>query len=165
MTPHDTLRAHWRKTALRSLAAGALGFLVGAAVDGWLYGSLIAAAAGGGCVIGGYSVRRRVAAEMTAAVECAAALGYATGLSHGVLAAVCNYQAAVFPASPGGVTDEERAARRLAAYQFAARNAVPRRVREAAAGALAALDEGGRLASQRAVEELFTAVHRQTSRR
>ncbi|MFF3417558.1 hypothetical protein ACFYW9_23070 [Streptomyces sp. NPDC002698] len=161
---HDATRAHIRNTTLISVATGAAGAAVGVAAGGWHYGLAVAATTGGGALLGGYMARNR-AAQVFTAVECATALGYADGLAHGVLAAVSNYEAAVFPVSPGGVTEDERAGRRAVAYRLAAADGLPGPVRMATADALAALDEGSELTSAAAVRRLFAAVHRQTSRR
>jgi hypothetical protein len=165
MTPHTAARAHRNLTLLTACMVAALGALVGAAAGGWVIAVLVALVAGGGALLGGYLVRHRAIAETTAAEANGAARGYADGLSHGMLAAVAKYEAAVFPMSVGGVTADERFARRTAAYQLASEDELPRPVRAAAADALAALDERDLRGSQDAVNRLFSAVHRQTAGR
>ncbi|MBG7704843.1 hypothetical protein HCJ76_43980 [Streptomyces sp. MC1] len=165
MTPADALRAHRNTTLLIACAVGALGALVGRATDGWGTAAIVAAVSGGGALFGGYMVRRSAVADMTVIEERGAVRGFADGLSHGVLAAVAKYESAVFPMTPGGVSPEERLARRTAAYHLASEDALPRAVRVAAAAALAALDEGGLRDAQDAVGKLFAAVHEQTARR
>lgn len=165
MTPDDALRTHRNTTLLIACAVAAAGALVGLAADGVAIAALIAVMTGGGALLGGYLVRRNAVAEMTAIEQRGAVRGFADGLSHGVLAAVAKYESAVFPMTPGGVSPEERLARRTAAYHLASEDTLPRAVRVAAAGALAALDEGGLRDAQDAVGKLFAAVHEQTAGR
>jgi hypothetical protein len=57
-----------------------------------------------------------------------------------VMHAVALHEAAVFPVLPGGVSIDERQARRTLAYRVAAYDGVPSSVRVAAAAALEAID-------------------------
>ncbi|WP_189111831.1 hypothetical protein [Streptomyces camponoticapitis] len=77
-----------------------------------------------------------------AALRAAGADGYAEGTADGVLFGILLYEAAVFPFTPEGVGEEERHARRAAAYRIAAYDGLPRAVRLSAAEALEALDTG-----------------------
>ncbi|MFI2215101.1 hypothetical protein, partial [Streptomyces sp. NPDC020141] len=125
---------------------------VGGTVFGQFWGGRTAAwvaggVAGPGAGIGSWLSRRRMTAffqptPSPGALAARHADGYAEGITDGVLAAVVVYQAAVFPLTPDGVTDEERMLRRTLAYRFAAFDGLPRPVRVAAAEALEALDQG-----------------------
>ncbi|MEV7612575.1 hypothetical protein [Streptomyces sp. NPDC089799] len=68
--------------------------------------------------------------------------GYAEGIADAVVMSIATYQAAVFPLTPDGVSDEERAARRTIAYRISAYDGLPRPVRISAAEALEAIDHG-----------------------
>lgn len=77
-----------------------------------------------------------------------------------VLMSIAMYEAAVFPLTPGGVSDEEQEARRTVAYRLSAYDGLPRSVRVSAAAALEALDDG--LDAERAraaVKDLSLAVY------
>ncbi|MFD9635584.1 hypothetical protein [Streptomyces violascens] len=74
---------------------------------------------------------------------------------------MAQYEASVFPASPDGVTAEERAARRTYAYRVAAEDALPENIRRLAARVLAALDEGDHGRARDAIRELSQAVRKQ----
>jgi hypothetical protein len=165
MTPADALRTHRNTTLLIACAVAAAGALVGRAADGWGIAAVIAVMTGGGALLGGYLVRDRAVAEMAAVKEPGAVRGFADGLAHGMIAAVAKYESAVFPMTSGGVTEDERLARRTAAYHLASEDALPQDVRAAAAAALAALDDGGLRDAQDAVGKLFAAVYRQTAGR
>ncbi|MFF3313518.1 hypothetical protein [Streptomyces sp. NPDC002952] len=76
-----------------------------------------------------------------------------------VMTAVTLYEAAVFPVLPGGVSVDERQARRTIAYRVAAYDGVPSTVRVAAAVALEAIDQAQHTdQTQTAVTTLHQAV-------
>ncbi|MFF4399705.1 hypothetical protein [Streptomyces sp. NPDC001480] len=156
LTPARALVLLWSGiTCLVVVAGGVLGALLG----GWTASVLAGLSAGAVCLTGSVFVRRRVMTRFAVAEQEAMARGYAEGLSHGLLAVVAQYEAAVFPMSAGGVTAEERLARRGAAYRIAAEAALPTPVRVAAAAALAALDEADPRRSRDAIGRLFSAVN------
>src|SRR5690606_41413890 len=68
--------------------------------------------------------------------DAAEAQGSAEGAADAAVIVIFLYQAAVDPLTPGGVSEEERAARRSRAYQIAASEALPRTVQGSAAAAL-----------------------------
>lgn len=68
--------------------------------------------------------------------------GYAEGLADAVVVSIATYQAAAFPLTALGVSDEERAARRAFAYRVCAQEGLPPAVRVSAAAALEAVDQG-----------------------
>ncbi|MCX4706981.1 hypothetical protein OG252_00255 [Streptomyces sp. NBC_01352] len=93
-------------------------------------------------------------------VRAARTDGYAEGIAGVVLMSIAMYEAAVFPLTPGGVSDEEQEARRTVAYRLSAYDGLPRSVRVSAAAALEALDDG--LDAERAraaVKDLSLAVY------
>lgn len=108
------------------LLGGRMGALVGASL------------AGLGAGIGLFLYRRRALASF----EAVTVDGHAEGIADMVLLSIALYQAAVFPLTPGGVSDEEHQARRTVAYQLAAYDGLPHAVRLSAASALETLDEG-----------------------
>ncbi|WP_066951212.1 hypothetical protein [Streptomyces lushanensis] len=63
-------------------------------------------------------------------------------IADAVLVSIATYQAAVFPIIPGGVSEEERDARRTLAYRLSAFDGLPLAVRVSAAQALEAVDHG-----------------------
>ncbi|MFI5689077.1 hypothetical protein [Streptomyces sp. NPDC051636] len=86
--------------------------------------------------------------------------GYAEGIADTVLLSIAMYEAAVFPLTSDGVSDEEQEARRTVAYRLCAYDGLPRSVRVSAAAALEALDDG--LDAERAraaVKDLSLAVY------
>ncbi|MFC9825171.1 hypothetical protein ACFWG6_32025 [Streptomyces erythrochromogenes] len=92
--------------------------------------------------------------------------GYAEGVADAVLVSVATYQAAAFPLTAFGVSEEERAARRGVAYRVCAHEGLPQAVRVSAAAALEAVDEGadpGR--AHAAVRALSLAVYDQRAAR
>ncbi|MFD6228659.1 hypothetical protein ACFWFZ_17500 [Streptomyces sp. NPDC060232] len=68
--------------------------------------------------------------------------GYAEGVADAVLVSVATYQAAAFPLTAFGVSEEERDARRGVAYRVCAHEGLPQSVRVSAAAALEAVDQG-----------------------
>lgn len=92
--------------------------------------------------------------------------GYAEGVADAVLVSVATYQAAAFPLTTFGVSEEERAARRSVAYRVCAHEGLPQAVRVSAAAALEAVDEGadpGR--AHAAMRALSLAVYDQRAAR
>ncbi|WP_405419766.1 hypothetical protein [Streptomyces erythrochromogenes] len=86
--------------------------------------------------------------------------GYAEGVADAVLVCVATYQAAVFPLTVFGVTEEERVARRGVAYRVCAHEGLPQAVRVSAAAALEAVDEGvDAVRAHAAVRALSLAVY------
>ncbi|MEV0741921.1 hypothetical protein AB0I51_39645 [Streptomyces sp. NPDC050549] len=72
------------------------------------------------------------------------------------------YRASVFPLSgPDAVDAAERMARRKAACQLTPADGLPHQIREAAAAALGAIDEGRHRDTQSAIEDLMRAVQEQ----
>jgi hypothetical protein len=165
MSPQTPARLHIKITIIVTCTMTVVGGLAGALLGDWGDAVVAALAAGVTTAAGSFLTRHRAMAGTEEALDNAAARGYADGLAHGVLAAVAKYEAAVFPMSPGGVTAEERFARRSAAYQLSSAGELPHPVRTSAATALAALDDHDMIAAQGAIAELFTAVHRQTTGR
>ncbi|MEU6900551.1 hypothetical protein [Streptomyces virginiae] len=137
--------------------------VAGGACLGWLLGGrvtgvLAAVAAGLGAGIGSFLSRRHVAdflrpapapapAPTSAPAPAPVALsdgvgGYAEGVADAVLVSVATYQAAAFPLTAFGVSEEERDARRGVAYRVCAHEGLPQSVRVSAAAALEAVDQG-----------------------
>ncbi|MFJ9933938.1 hypothetical protein ACIRSJ_12525 [Streptomyces virginiae] len=135
--------------------------VAGGACLGWLLGGrvtgvLAAVAAGLGAGIGSFLSRRHVAdflrptptpAPAPAPVPAPVADphgvgGYAEGVADAVLVSVATYQAAAFPLTAFGVSEEERDARRGVAYRVCAHEGLPQSVRVSAAAALEAVDQG-----------------------
>ncbi|MEU8992887.1 hypothetical protein AB0C98_42025 [Streptomyces sp. NPDC048558] len=93
-------------------------------------------------------------------VRAARGDGYAEGIADVVLLSVATYEAAVFPLTSDGVSDDEQEARRTVAYRLSAYDGLPRSVRVSAAAALEALDDGADAERARAaVKELPLAVY------
>ncbi|WP_329557390.1 hypothetical protein [Streptomyces sp. NBC_00696] len=129
-----------------------LGFLVA----DWL-GAVVGAGTAGMGTGFGMLVRPQPAATSVRAVRGDA---YAEGIADVVLLSICLYEAAVFPFTSEGVSDEEQKARRTIAYQLAAYDGLPRSVQVSAAAALEALDDGADAEHARAaVKELSLAVY------
>ncbi|WP_329225003.1 hypothetical protein OHB07_01125 [Streptomyces sp. NBC_00111] len=157
MTPARALLLVTSGIACLATAASAL---VGLIIEGPLAGLVLGIGVGAGSTVGTFLVRRRAMAAHARARAAVMAHGYAEGIAQYVLLLVSTYEAAVFPRTgPRGVTPEERAARRTEAYRIAAEEEVPHRIREAAADALAALDEGDHVRSASAQAALVIAVH------
>ncbi|MEU6106369.1 hypothetical protein [Streptomyces flaveolus] len=102
-------------------------------------GALLGAALAG-LYLGGVLVveRRRALAALPAAV----ARGTEEGLADVVVAVIALYEAAVFPLTPGVVSETEHQARRTVAYRLAVHEDPSDTVRVSVAAALAALDVG-----------------------
>lgn len=120
---------------------------VGGACFGYLLGGRMTAllaggAAGLGAGIGSLLSRRQVTAFFQPEHTVVRADGYAEGIADAVLVSIATYQAAAFPLTRDGVSEEERDARRTVAYRVAAYDGLPLAVRVSAAAALEALDRG-----------------------
>ncbi|WP_235438881.1 hypothetical protein [Streptomyces yangpuensis] len=164
------------------VAGGAcLGLLLGGRVTG----VLAATAAGLGAGVGSFLSRRHVAAFLSpapapapapvpaaapapapVAVAGAGVGGYAEGVADAVLVSIAVYQAAVFPVTAFGVSEEERVARRGVAYRVCAHEGLPQAVRVSAAAALEAVDQGvDAERAHAAVRALSLAVYDQRAAR
>ncbi|GAA3831845.1 hypothetical protein ACFS5L_44830 [Streptomyces phyllanthi] len=165
MAPFTPARALLLLTTGLVCLLTAAGALIGALLGGAVAASAAGAGTGAAGLAGSFLVRRRALAGFATAQREAGVRGYAEGIAHGVLLHVTVYEAAVFPRSgPAGVTPEERLARRTIAYRMAALEEVPRRVREAAADALAALDEADRSRAEETLARLAGAVRQEYAR-
>ncbi|MFE7099826.1 hypothetical protein [Streptomyces erythrochromogenes] len=163
---------------------GCFGWLLG----GRVLGVLAAVAAGLGAGVGSFLSRRHVVAflrpdpvpapvpvpvpvpasdsRFVAGSGAAAVGGYAEGVADAVLVCVATYQAAVFPLTALGVSEEERVARRGVAYRVCAHEGLPQVVRVSAAAALEAVDEGvDAVRAHAAVRALSLAVYDQRAAR
>ncbi|MBW5480992.1 hypothetical protein [Streptomyces bambusae] len=168
-------RVHLLLTVVLVTWAALLGGGLGLLLAGRVMAVVVAGAAGLGAGAGAFIARRHVMAPFRAesradssdraavadrAEGYAVADGYAEGLAHAVLVGIATYQAAVFPVTPYGVTDEEREARRTVAYRVAAHDGLPHAIRATAAAALEAVDEGLDAEYARAaLTALSAAVH------
>lgn len=115
-----------------------LGFLL----SGRLMALVCAGAAGLGAGVGSHLSRRQVIAILRPDPVFPPVDGYAEGLADAALLCIATYQAAVFPLTPDGVTEEERRARRHIAYRISAYEGLPHPVQTSAAAALEAIDDG-----------------------
>ncbi|MBM9618119.1 hypothetical protein [Streptomyces zhihengii] len=158
-------RAHRLITVQLVASAAALGILAGYLLGGPFVAGFTGALAAAGSWAGSAYARRRALAAFRE--ECAAAAddGYAEGLAQTVLIGIATYQAAVFPIEPGGVSDEEAAARRRVAYGISAYDGLPHQVRASAAAALEAIDHGlDPEPARQALRDLATTVYEQRGR-
>ncbi|MFD9822011.1 FliH/SctL family protein [Streptomyces violascens] len=142
-------------------AMASIGALIGALMGGPGAAGVYALIAGCAAALGSFLIGRPSLANFFAVRQAAHERGFAEGHSHGLLLGVAQYEASVFPASPDGVTAEERAARRTYAYRVAAEDALPENIRRLAARVLAALDEGDHGRARGAIRELSQAVRKQ----
>ncbi|MET9503527.1 hypothetical protein ABZY42_17620 [Streptomyces sp. NPDC006622] len=132
------------------------GACLGFVVVGWA-GAVVGAGTAGLGAGFGMLVRPRPA---VASIRAAGSDGYAEGIADVVLLSIAMYEAAVFPLTSDGVSDEEQEARRTVAYRLSAYDGLPRSVRVSAAAALEALDDGADAERARAaVKELSLAVY------
>ncbi|MEU8825241.1 hypothetical protein [Streptomyces sp. NPDC048636] len=164
----DTASEHMspRTAAGWSVALAVLGGFTGFAWDGPFLAVTCALSVGGGAALGTVLSRRRMVATLRDVQGEAAALGYADGIADMMVLGISAYKAAVFPLSgPGAVDSAERMARRKAAYHLTAVDGLPHRMREAAAAALEAIDDGRDRDSESAIEDLMKAVQQQRHRR
>ncbi|MFC5149491.1 hypothetical protein [Streptomyces aureoversilis] len=140
MMSQFTARIHLLVTFVLVTCAAVGGACFGLLVGGRPAAVVAATAAGLGAGIGSFLARRQVASFFR--TEAVPADGYAEGIADAVLVSIATYQAAVFPLTLDGVSEEERDARRTLAYRVCAYDGLPLRVRVAAAGALEAIDRG-----------------------
>ncbi|KUN09274.1 hypothetical protein AQI95_05420 [Streptomyces yokosukanensis] len=153
-----------RTAAGWTVALAVLGAATGYAWGGAFLAVTCALSLGGGAALGSILSRRRMIATIREGQGKAAALGYADGISDMMLLGISAYRDSVFPLSgPGAVDPAERMARRKAAYHFTAAEGLPHRIREAAAAALEAIDDGRDRDAQSAIEDLMKAVQEQRS--
>ncbi|MCX2928406.1 hypothetical protein [Streptomyces sp. NEAU-W12] len=132
------------------------GACFGFVLDGWV-GAVVGATTTSLGAGFGMLVRPRPAAT---SVQAVSGDGYAEGIADTVLLSIAMYEAAVFPLTPAGASDEEQEARRTVAYRLSAYDGLPRSVRVSAAAALEALDDGVDAERARtAVKELSLAVY------
>ncbi|MGW7369783.1 hypothetical protein ACWGI8_41770 [Streptomyces sp. NPDC054841] len=151
-----------RTAAAWTVALAVLGALTGFAWDGPFLAVACALALGGGGALGMALSRRQMIATIREGQGKAAALGYADGIADMVVLEISAYRTSVFPLSgPGAVDPAERAARRKAAYHLTAADGLPHHIREAAAAALEAIDDGRDRDTQSAIEDLMKAVQQQ----
>ncbi|MEH0415947.1 hypothetical protein [Streptomyces sp. B21-083] len=132
------------------------GACFGFVLDGWA-GAVAGAITTGVGAGFGMLVRSRPA---VASVQDVSGDGYAEGIADTVLLSIATYEAAVFPLTSDGASDEEQDARRTVAYRLSAYDGLPRSVRVSAAAALEVLDDG--LDAERAraaVKDLSLAVY------
>lgn len=121
-----------------AVGGACLGFLLA----GRLTALVLAGTAGLGAGVGAHLSRRQVVALLRPAPVPTPVDGYAEGLADAALLCIATYQAAVFPLTPDGVTEEERRARRHIAYRISAYEGLPHPVQTSAAAALEAIDHG-----------------------
>jgi hypothetical protein len=138
------------------------GACFGFVVADWT-GALVGSGAAGVGAVFGMVARPRPAVT---SVRAAGGDGYAEGIAGVVLLSIAMYEAAVFPLTADGASDEEQEARRTVAYRLSAYDGLPRSVRVPAAAALEAIDDGVDAERARAaVKELSLAVYECRSRR
>ncbi|MFD3545528.1 hypothetical protein ACFWUW_07885 [Streptomyces sp. NPDC058655] len=135
-------RIHLMITGVLVTSAVAGGACLGLLLGGRLMAAAVAVAAGLGAGAGAFLARRQVFALFRPERAAAPVDGYAEGLADAVLVGIANYRAAVFPLVSGGVTEEERSARRTLAYRISAYEGLPHPVQVSAAAALEAIDHG-----------------------
>ncbi|MEU6551824.1 hypothetical protein ABZ915_16300 [Streptomyces sp. NPDC046915] len=151
-----------RTAAAWTVALAVLGGFTGYAWDGPFLAVTCALSLGGGGALGTILSRRRMIETIREGQGKAAALGYADGIADMMVLGISAYSAAVFPLSgPDAVDAAERMARRKAAYHLTAADGLPHRIREAAAAALAAIDDRRDHETQSAMEDLMKAVQEQ----
>ncbi|WP_189958706.1 hypothetical protein [Streptomyces alanosinicus] len=132
------------------------GACFGFVVDGWV-GAVVGATTTG--VGAGFGMLVRPWPAVTV-VQAVSGDGYAEGIADTVLLSIAMYEAAVFPLTSDGASDEEQDARRTVAYRLSAYDGLPRSVRVSAAAALEALDDGADAERARAaVKELSLALY------
>ncbi|MGW7546296.1 hypothetical protein ACWGKQ_35090 [Streptomyces sp. NPDC054770] len=151
-----------RTAAAWTVALVVLGGFTGYAWDGPFLAVTCALSLAGGGAVGTILSRRRITAAVEEGRGRAAALGYADGIADMVVLGISAYRAVAFPLSgPDAVDAAERRARRRAAYRLTAADGLPHQIREAAAAALEAIDDGGDREAQSAVADLMKAVREQ----
>lgn len=151
-----------RTAAAWTVALAVLGGFTGFAWGGPFLAVTCGLSLGGGAAVGTALSRRRIVATIREGQGKAAALGYADGIADMMVLGISAYRASVFPLSgPDAVDAAERTARRKAAYELTAADRLPHHIREAAAAALEAIDEGRDRDTQSAIEDLMKAVQEQ----
>ncbi|MFF8288857.1 hypothetical protein ACF068_06425 [Streptomyces sp. NPDC016309] len=152
-------RVHLLLSVELTLAGAVLAALGGLLVSGPVAAAIAGVVTGSGVLGGCLLIRRRVFAGYGRAARDAHDHGYAEGLAHAVLLGITAYEAAAFPLTGGGVSPDERSARRTIAYRIAADEGLPHPVRTAAAAALEAIDRGDDAGTARqAMKDLNLAV-------
>ncbi|MEV5954161.1 hypothetical protein AB0M11_10390 [Streptomyces sp. NPDC051987] len=155
-----------RTAAAWTVVLAVLGGFTGYAWDGPFLAVTCALSLAGGGAVGTVLSRRRIMAALHDGQGKAAELGYADGIADMMVLGISAYRAAVFPLSgPDAVDAAERVARRRAAYRLTAADGLPHEVREAAAAALEAIDDGSDRATRTAMEDLMQAVRKQRATR
>ncbi|MEU6705429.1 hypothetical protein [Streptomyces wuyuanensis] len=145
-----------------TVALTVLGGFTGLVWDGPFLAVTCGLSLGGGAALGTLLSRRHMIATLREGRGEAAALGYADGIADMMVLGISAYRAAVFPLSgPDAVDAAERMARRHAAYRLTAADGLPHHIREAAATALEAIDDGRDRDTDSAVENLMKAVQEQ----
>ncbi|MEV3988451.1 hypothetical protein AB0J57_06050 [Streptomyces sp. NPDC049837] len=159
MNTRAVARVHLLISVELTLAGGVLAALGGLLVSGPVGAVIAGVLTSAGVLTGSLLIRRRVFAGFDRAAKDAHGHGYAEGLAQAVLLGISTYEAAVFPLTGGGVSADERLARRTVAYRIAADDGLPHAVRTAAAAALEAIDHGEDAeAARHAVRDLNLAV-------
>ncbi|MFF3615715.1 hypothetical protein [Streptomyces sp. NPDC002580] len=126
-------------TTVMCVVGGAACF--GFIADGWTGAVLEGSATAGGVAVGA-SLRRPRPLVTGRSAAPGGGDGSGAGAADAIVPGFASYEAAVFPLTSGGVSDEEKRARRMRAYRLAAYDELPRGVRVSAAEALGVLDEG-----------------------
>ncbi|WP_157881104.1 hypothetical protein [Streptomyces griseoruber] len=104
------------------------GACFGFLLDGWV-GAVVGATTTALGAAFGMLARPRPALTSVQAVR---GDGYAEGIADTVLLSIAMYEAAVFPLTSDGASDEEQEARRTVAYRLSAYDGLPRSVRVSA---------------------------------
>lgn len=162
MTLSPAARVHLMITFVMGTFAAVAGATFGLLLGGRTAAVVAAVVACLAAVAGSFLTRRQVLAFFRPEVVMVPARrdGHAEGLAQAVLMSIANYQAAAFPIIPGGVSKEEREARRTVAYRVSAYDGLPLAVRVSAAKALEAVDHDRDAARvQAAVQALGLAVY------
>ncbi|MFI8943150.1 hypothetical protein [Streptomyces syringium] len=142
LTPPLSTRIHLLITFVLVTCAALGGLCVGLLLGGRTTALIAGGAAGLGAGIGSFLARRQIVALFRPEHDAARADGYAEGIADAVLVSIATYQAAAFPLIPGGVSEEERQARRTIAYRASAYDGLPLAVRVSAARVLEVVDQG-----------------------
>ncbi|MET7711497.1 hypothetical protein [Streptomyces sp. NPDC005407] len=151
-----------RTAAGWTIAIAGLGAIAGFVWGGPFLAVTCALSLGGGATLAMVLSRRQMIATIREGQGKAAALGYADGIADMMVLEISAYKASVFPLSGASAVDPaERRARRKAAYQLTAAEALPHHIREAAAAALEAIDDARDRETRTAMEVLMKAVHEQ----
>ncbi|MFJ5685691.1 hypothetical protein [Streptomyces sp. NPDC093099] len=158
MTSPPAARIHLMTTFFL-VTCGALGGACFGLLLGGRGTAVVAAGAAGPRAGTGAFLSRRQVRHSSSPGSCRSTK-YAEGIADAVLVNIATYQAAAFPLPPGGLTEEERDARRTPAYRVAAVDGLPPAVRGSAADALDAVDQGRDTDhAQAAMDALFLTVY------